>query len=151
MAAELEAFGWLPGEVLNAELAADLIERAPFLVAPGTLRSFVEAQLVVAGRLAEPSPRTELDRDAFLTDCVGYGSQLVLRRRIHGGESVSRALFEAAWELAANRDLVDPGGDDVKQARIAWRAEITELRSRIDRIAAAYDTRLEEILDGNCA
>jgi hypothetical protein len=48
MAAELEAFGWTPGEVLSGELAADLIERTHFLVAPGTLRSFVEAQLVVA-------------------------------------------------------------------------------------------------------
>jgi glycerol-3-phosphate O-acyltransferase len=151
MAAELQAFGWLPGQVLSAELAADLIERAPLLVAPGTLRSFVDAQLVVADRLTERSPRTALDRDAFLIECVGYGRQLVLQRRIHGGESVSRTLFEAAWELAANRDLVDPGGDDVKQARIAWRAEITEVRDRIDRIAAAYANRLEEILDGNGA
>jgi glycerol-3-phosphate O-acyltransferase len=149
MAAELEAFGWPPGKLLSGESAADLIERTPFLVAPGTLRSFLEAQLVVADRLAERSPGTALDRDRFLTDCVGYGRQLVLQRRIHGGESVSRALFEAAWELAANRDLVDPGGDHVKQARIAWRAEIAEVRDRLERIAAAYANRLGERLDGH--
>jgi glycerol-3-phosphate O-acyltransferase len=149
LAAELEALGWRPGEVLTGELAADLIDRTPFRVAPGTLRSFVEAQLVVADRLAERSPHTALDRDELLTDCVGYGRQLVLQGRIHGGESVSRAVFEAAWELAANRDLVDPGGDDVTQARIAWRAELTEVRDRLERIAAAYANRLGEILDGH--
>ncbi|MDT5048860.1 MAG: glycerol-3-phosphate O-acyltransferase, partial [Mycobacterium sp.] len=96
MAAELEAFGWLSGEVLSGELAADLIDRAPFLVAPGTLRSFVEAQLVVADRLAEPSPSTALDRDEFLTDCVGYGRQLVLQRRIHGAATIA-ARTSAVW------------------------------------------------------
>jgi glycerol-3-phosphate O-acyltransferase len=72
----------------------------------------------------------------------------VLQGRIHGGESVSRALFEAAWELAANRDLVDSGGEQVKQARIAWRTEVTEIRDRLERIAAAYANRLGVILDG---
>ncbi|MDT5399920.1 MAG: glycerol-3-phosphate O-acyltransferase, partial [Mycobacterium sp.] len=113
------------------------------------LRSFVEAQLVVADRLADRSPHAALDRDELLTDCVGYGRQLVLQGRIHGGESVSRAVFEAAWELAANRDLVDSGGEQVKQARIAWRTEVTEVRDRLERIAAAYANRLGVILDGH--
>jgi glycerol-3-phosphate O-acyltransferase len=124
-----------------------MLASAPILVAPGTLRSFVEAQLIVADRLAARDPRSAVDKDEFIGECLGYARQQLLQGRIHGGESVSRELFGGALRLAANRDLVDPGRDDVRVAREAWRDELAEVRERLSAIAEIDAMRVEEVLD----
>ena len=73
------------------------------------LRSFVDAQLVVAERLAARDPRTPVVEKEFLDECGGIGQQMLLQGRLHGPESLSRELFASALKLAANLDLVDPG------------------------------------------
>jgi len=148
---ERDVLGWhaTADSGLTSEGAEGLLAGAPILVAPGTLRSFVEAQLVVADRLAARNPREAVDKDAFVRECLGYGRQLLLQGRIHGAESLSRELFGGALRLAANRDLVDPGRDDVRAAREAWRDELEEVRERLAAIARIDAQRVEEVLDGD--
>jgi len=147
---ELDVLGWRTaterGGLSRAD-AADMLASAPILVAPGTLRSFVDAQLVVADRLAARDPRHAVDKDEFVRECLGYARQLLLQGQIHGAESISRELFGGALRLAANRDLIDPGRDEVRSAREAWRDELTEVRERLSAIAEIDAMRLEEVLD----
>jgi glycerol-3-phosphate O-acyltransferase len=60
-----------------------------------------------------------------------------MQRRLHSPESVSRELLRGALRLAANRDLVDPGRDEVRDGRAAFAAEIADVLGRIDVIRAA--------------
>ena len=75
------------------------------------LRSFLDAQLVVADRLAAPTPPAR-GRATLLEECDRVGRQMLLQRRLHSPESVSRELFASAINLAENLGLLGPGGDD---------------------------------------
>jgi glycerol-3-phosphate O-acyltransferase len=146
---ELKVLGWeLDPESESAD-AADLVARAPILVAHGALRSFADAQFVVADRLAAREPREAIDRPAFMTECLRYGRQLLFQHRLASADAISRELFESALRLAANRDLVDPGREEVAAGRLAWLDELREVRERLTRIAQIDATRLEEVLDGD--
>jgi len=114
-----------PGEIRA------VLERAPMLLAPRVLGPFIEAYEVVADRLAAHDPQTEVDERAFLGECVGVGRQYVMQLRLDSPESVSRELFRGALRLAANRNLVEPGGDDLRDARAAFAAEIADVVRRV--------------------
>jgi glycerol-3-phosphate O-acyltransferase len=144
---ELAHLGWSPEGGRSSGDAADLLAGAPVLVSHGTLRSFVDAQLVVARRLVARNPREAIDKGAFLDECLAHGRQLLLQGRLHSGESVSRELFDSALKLAANRDLVDPGREPVAAARQAWLEELLEVRERLLRVSQLDEARLEEVLD----
>ncbi len=118
----------------------ELLAGAPFLAAHRVLRSFAEAYLVVADRLAARDPRVPVETKPFLEECVAVGRQYLMQRRINSPESVSKELFDGALRLAANRDLVDPGRDELRERRAALAAEITEvvrLIAVVDGIDAA--------------
>ena len=113
---------------------------APLLVAHRVLRSFVDAQLVVAERLAARDPRTPVETPEFLDECSGVGKQMLLQGRLHGPESLSRELFTSALSLAANLDLVDPGREDLARRRQEWAAQVRDVVGRvavIDELDAA--------------
>jgi glycerol-3-phosphate O-acyltransferase len=131
---EAERLGWDGRRDVSG--AVELVSGAPVLVANGVLRSFVDAQYVVASRLVEQAPD---DEDAFLNECLAYGRQLLLQGRIQGADSISRELFANALKLAANR-----GGDAQ-----AWLDELVATRALLDRIAQLDAARLEEVLDGH--
>jgi glycerol-3-phosphate O-acyltransferase len=143
IADEAQRLGWdgsrEPGE------AAKLIAGAPVLVAHGVLRPFVDAQFVVACRLASRGDEPLADTQRFMHECLTHGRQLLLQGRIHGADSVSRELFATAIKLAENRDLV--AGDAT--SRRAWLDELVTLRALLDRIAQIDASRLEEVLDGD--
>ncbi|MGR7023009.1 glycerol-3-phosphate 1-O-acyltransferase [Geodermatophilus sp. URMC 62] len=132
-------------ERLSAELARldpdwetadgrDVLCRAPLLVAHRVLRSFVDAQLVVAERLAARDPRTPVVEADFLTECGGVGQQMLLQGRLHGPESLSRELFASALRLAANLDLVDPGREELARRRQEWAAQVRDVVGRVSVI-----------------
>jgi len=117
-----------------------VLERSPLLVASRVLRSFVDAQLVVAERLgACPAERPVAEKE-FLDECGGVGRQMLLQGLLHGPESLSRELFSSALKLAANLDLVEPGGAELAQRRQAFTARLRDVVARvvtIDEIDAA--------------
>ncbi|MGY1687882.1 glycerol-3-phosphate 1-O-acyltransferase [Geodermatophilus sp. SYSU D00867] len=136
LAGELERLdpGWETAD------GRDVLCRADLLVAHRVLRSFVDAQLVVAERLAARDPRTPVTEPEFLAECSGVGQQMLLQGRLHGPESLSRELFAGALRLAANLDLVDPGRDDLARRRQEWAAQVRDVVGRvvvIDELDAA--------------
>ncbi len=117
-----------------------VLERSDLLVANRVLRSFLDAQLVFAERLAARSPDQPFVEREFLGECGGVGQQMLLQGRLHGPESLSRELFAGAVKLAANLDLLGPGGDDLAQRRRAFAGRLHDDVARlivIDEIDAA--------------
>jgi glycerol-3-phosphate O-acyltransferase len=117
-----------------------VLERAELLVASRVLRSFLDAQLVVAERLAAHPPGRPVAEHEFLAECAGVGRQMLLQGRLHGPESLSRELFATALKLAANLDLTGPGTGDLAQRRQAFAARLRGVLTRlimIDEIDAA--------------
>jgi glycerol-3-phosphate O-acyltransferase len=115
-------------------LLGDDWRAAPVLVAHRVLRSFLEAYLVVADRLAARDPRTAVDEEPFVAECEGVARQYRLQQRIGSGDSISRELFRSALQLAENRDLVDPGRDELIAGRKAFAAELDEAVRRVHRV-----------------
>jgi glycerol-3-phosphate O-acyltransferase len=140
LAAELE---WLDPDWPTVADGRAVLERAPVLVADRVLRSFLDAQLVVAERLAAHPPGQPVAEREFLDECGGVGRQMLLQGRLHGPESLSRELFTGALKLAANQDLTGPGapgGEELAAARRAFAARLRCLVGRlivIDQIDAA--------------
>ncbi len=97
-----------------------VLERSGLLVANRVLRSFLDAQLVVAERLAARPAHHPVAEKEFLDECRGVGQQMLLQGRLHGPESLSRELFASALKLAANLDLLGPGSDELAPRRRAF-------------------------------
>jgi len=117
-----------------------VLERSQLLVASRVLRSFVDAQLVVAERLAARAADHAVVEKEFLDECSGVGQQMLLQGVLHGPESLSRELFSGALKLAANLDLIDPGGEALAQRRRAFAGRLRDVVARvmtIDEIDAA--------------
>ncbi len=111
---------------------AELLASSGFLTAHRVLRTFLDAQLVVAEQLAARDPRAPVVEKEFLSECAGVGQQLLLQGRLHGPESLSRELFASALKLAANHDLLDPGREELRERRAAF---ASELRDAVGRVA----------------
>ncbi|HSG89449.1 MAG TPA: 1-acyl-sn-glycerol-3-phosphate acyltransferase [Pseudomonadales bacterium] len=103
------------------------------LLAHAVLRSFVDAYSVVARRLGRMGAEPVGDRKALVTECLTLGRQLCLEGRIFSEESVSRALFETALNVADQRGLT-LAGPDTEQKRIAFFEELQDLGGRLDEI-----------------
>jgi glycerol-3-phosphate O-acyltransferase len=116
-----------------------VLERSHFLMAHRVLRSFVDAQLVVAERLAAHDPAQTVPEKDFLDECGGVGQQMLLQGRLHGPESLSRELFSGALKLAANLDLIGPGDAEMARRRrdfAAWLRDVVARVITIDEIDA---------------
>ena len=90
----------------GASDAKEALSGSGVLMAHRVLRSFLDAQLVVADRLAATDPTVPVDRSALLDDCDRVGQQMLLQRRLHSPESVSRELFTSAIDLKDNFGLL---------------------------------------------
>jgi glycerol-3-phosphate O-acyltransferase len=104
------------------------------------LRSFLDAQLVVAERLAARPAHLPVEEKEFLDECRGVGQQMLLQGRLHGPESLSRELFASGLRLAANLDLLGPGGEDLARRRREFAGRLHDDVARlivIDEIDAA--------------
>ncbi len=147
LGAELDRFAadWRERAQTPDQIAA-VFDATPTFVAHRALRSFLDAQLVVATQLAARNPRQGFEKAAFLEECLGVGRQLLLQGRLHGPESVSQELYAAALQLAANRDIADPGRDEVRVAREAFLAEVQEVLDRVAHIGRLDAERLEAVL-----
>src|SRR6266567_1578868 len=61
-----------------------VLERSPLLMANRVLRSFLDAQLVVAERLGERDAGRPVVEKEFLDECGGGGQQMLLQGVLHG-------------------------------------------------------------------
>lgn len=120
-----------------------------FMMAHRVLRSFFDAQLVVAERLAARDPGDEIDRKEFIADCVAVGKQMMLQQRLHSPESVSTELFTSALKLADNYDLLETVSDDsehraeLTQRRLEFAESLRAISARIAQAAALDPSNME--------
>lgn len=115
------------------------------LLARRTLQPFFDAQLVVATRLVQLGVISR-DKDDIVADCLGLGKQLALQGIVRSKDSVSKDLYDSAYQLADNRGLLDGSGtDDLRGARQAWLDEVEEMRDRLGRIAAIEEIQPDVI------
>jgi len=110
------------------------LANAPLRLAPTVLTPFLEAYSVVGDRLEARDPREPVTEKEFVSECLGVGHQYRLQRRLASTESISRELFATGLRLAGNRDLVDPGRDELARRRQDFAAELRQLVGRVDRI-----------------
>ncbi|MEV1293714.1 glycerol-3-phosphate 1-O-acyltransferase [Pseudonocardia sp. NPDC049635] len=120
------------------------LRRAPLLVAPGVLRSFFDAQLVVADRLAVLGDDPMPEEKDFLDGCLGVGRQMLMQRKLDRPDSVSRELYATALRLAENRGLLAGGAPGARRA--AWLAEVSAVIEDLGRLAGLERARLEVVL-----
>ena len=72
---------------------------------------------------------------------------MLLQGRLHSAESVSQELFGSALALAANRNLVDPGREDLQARRDAFATEIRDVVGLVEQIRQLDEELIEEMLD----
>ncbi|MGW4356025.1 glycerol-3-phosphate 1-O-acyltransferase [Nocardia sp. NPDC004582] len=132
---------------LGSEILARLADSG-FMMAHRVLRSFFDAQLVVAERLAARDPVDPVDRKALIDECLQVGKQMLLQQRLHSPESVSSELFGSAVKLADNHGLLTPAGDpaDLAARRSAFAAELRAIGQRITRAATLDPSNRMEAL-----
>lgn len=121
------------------ESVANVLTGSRVLMAHRVLRSFFDAQLVVAERLAlrgeeEIVRKDSASTEAFVNECEKVGRQMLLQGRLHGPESLSRELFVGALDLMANLGLLrdEARGDDgdVPHEGLASRREASAAYAR---------------------
>ncbi len=139
LSTELELLAGEAGFDVASGDARHFIAGAPILVAHAVLRSFIDAQFVVADLLRT---RELGDRKEFIKECLGYARQLRLQGVVHGAETISRELFEGALRLAENRGVLEDGPD-------AWLEQLIDVRERLIEIREIDQARLEEVLHGD--
>ena len=102
------------------------------------LRSFVDAQWLLAERLAAWEPERPVVEAELFDDCSAVGQQLLLQGRLHGPEALSRELFASALRLAGNRGLVtlpeNGTSTDLAARRRAFADEVRAVVGRVVRI-----------------
>jgi glycerol-3-phosphate O-acyltransferase len=111
------------------------------------LRPFLEAYRVVGDLLERQDAEEEFNEDAFLRGCRGLGQQYSLQRRIRSPESVSKVLFQTGLQLARNRELLDPGPQDLSERRRLFAEEIRQVVRRIEAMDALAASRRAGLID----
>ena len=106
-----------------------------------TLRAFIEAYQVVADRLVMLGGEPVEDEAKLLRDCMVWGKQYTLQRRIRSAESVSKMLLQNGFRIARNRGLVEGEPSALQRGREAWVTELGEVRRRIRVIDALAEAR----------
>lgn len=125
---------------VGTDILAELTESG-FVMAHRVLRSFLDAQLVVADRLAARDGTEAPDRKQFIDECLAVGRQMLLQQRLHSPESVSSELFTTALKLADNYGLLDAATDpaaaaELRSRRQSFADELRLIGTRIARAAA---------------
>ncbi|GGC62104.1 glycerol-3-phosphate acyltransferase [Hoyosella rhizosphaerae] len=119
----------------------EALENSGFIMAHRVLRSFFDAQFVVAQRIASKDATESIDKAQLVDECVRVGQQMVLQGQLHGPESISTELFNTALKLADNLGLTPESATDAE--------DLTRRRTDFSRILAAVvkRIRLAEALD----
>ncbi|AYJ51533.1 glycerol-3-phosphate 1-O-acyltransferase [Rhodococcus sp. P1Y] len=106
--------------------AAKKLESQDLHLAHRVLQPILEAYQVVADQLMLQPTGTEFDKPTFVAQCLGAAQARRLRQQLDHSEAISGELFDTALQLADNRGLVDPSGDNLAQRRRDFAREINE-------------------------
>ncbi|MFT3873486.1 MAG: 1-acyl-sn-glycerol-3-phosphate acyltransferase [Nocardioides sp.] len=114
-------------------------QQARLVLAHRVVGPFLEAYQVVADRLATREPAAPVAEDELVAESLGVAKQRWLQHELHSPESISKDLMTNALKLAGNRQLLGPGGEDLRTAREAF-AE--ELRAAVHAVSVNRDMSL---------
>jgi len=131
----------------GAETARHLLEQVRPFQAHRTLRAFLEAYSIVGDRLEAFGTRRIDDEARLQRECLTWGKQYTLQRRIRSVESVSKTLLGNGIALARNRDLLAGRTVDLAERRRAFADELRETIRRINAIDALASARRAGALD----
>jgi glycerol-3-phosphate O-acyltransferase len=106
-----------------------------------TLRAFLEAYAIVADRLVTLDGAPVEDQAALVDECMKWGRQYALQRRIRSAESVSRNLLANGIRLAGNRGLLEGGPSALVAGRDRLSSELRTAIRRVDAIDALDSAR----------
>lgn len=118
--------GWEGREVGPEDMSIARGE-GTLLLAHRVIGPFLEAYAVVAAQLASRDPGVPVDTEEVISESLGVARQRWLQRELHSPESISKDLMGGAIQLAGNRELLEPGGEDVRAARRAFADELAEV------------------------
>ncbi len=121
---------WSPEDVTTSALTEELAG-SHLLLAHRVIGPFLEAYSVVADRLVTREPAAPLDGDALVAESLGVARQRWLQQELHSPESISKDLMGGAVKLAGNRDLLGPGGDELREARRQLADELARVTDAI--------------------
>lgn len=125
--AETALPGWDEADLAPEDLTAATGEE-PLLLAHRVIGPFLEAYAVVADQLAvREADEAPVDVDEVIASSLGVARQRWLQRELHSPESISKDLMGGAIQLADNRGLLEPGGDEVRTARQAFADELADV------------------------
>jgi glycerol-3-phosphate O-acyltransferase len=110
-------------------------------VAHRTIGPFLEAYEIVAIRLADRLPSRPIDSKDFIAECIGFAKMRWLQRSLHFPESISKNLFDGALQLAGNRNLINPGGEELQQRRQAFADELSDTVRIVQEIQSMANAR----------
>ena len=137
---ELVRPGWVE-ESSTLDEIAEMLSSSHLLLAHRVIGPFLEAYSVVADRLVTREPAAPLDGDGLIAESLGVAHQRWLQQDLHSPESISKDLMGGALKLAGNRDLLGPGGDELRQARQRF---ADELGAAVDAIAVVRSLALKD-------
>ena len=120
-------------EMLEEGSGEAVLERLRPHRAPWVLRSIFESYLVVAEQLAQRPVEQPWDRSPFSKACLERSKGYVGEGRI-GAEAASLSLFANAVRVAARRDLLGPGPDDLVARRNSFAAELRRVLALVDSL-----------------
>ncbi|MDZ4740498.1 MAG: glycerol-3-phosphate 1-O-acyltransferase [Alphaproteobacteria bacterium] len=140
---KLQAPAWRDALAGGRDQVLVLLKALRPMAAPGVLRSFFEAYVVVADTLDAHDPGVNFDERKFLTECGNVGRQYMLQKRIQSAESVSKHLFQTGLQLARNQKLLDMT-DNMAARRTAFAVSLRDIMRRIDTIEALAAERDRE-------
>ena len=121
--------------------ARELLEGIRPFHAHRTLRAFLEAYAIVADRLSVLGHEPVVEEKDLVRDCMVWGQQYALQRRIRSAESVSKVLLENGVRLASNRGLLQGEPSVLEAGRLRLADELHDTIRRIDAIDALASAR----------
>ena len=140
---KLQAPNWATALNGGREQVNALIKSLRPITAPGVLRSFFEAYVVVADALDAHGLGAHFDEKKFLNSCGNVGRQYMLQKKIQSAESVSKHLFQTGLQLARNQKLLDMT-DNMAARRTSFAVMLRDVLRRIDTIEALAWERLRD-------
>jgi len=118
----------------NRARVRDKLGISELFLAHRVVGPYSQAYVVVADRLAARDPGMPLMEKEFVRECMGAARQYRAQQRIWSSEAMSREFFQNGLRLAANRGLLEEGGEDVAERRRAFADEMHILLRRVRTI-----------------
>ncbi|OZF50673.1 glycerol-3-phosphate 1-O-acyltransferase [Rhodococcus sp. 14-2470-1a] len=129
----------------DPEYSSRQLESQDLHLAHRVLQPILEAYQVVADQLMLQPTGVEFDKASFVTHCLGAAQARRLRQQLDHSEAISGELFDTALQLADNRNLVDPGGENLAQRRRDFAREINEWARKARIVRDMAHRMLDEV------